>query len=118
MAKVFTLEEVATHNKESDMWLIYNGDVYDVTAYLPEHPGGIDIIADHGGSEATSAFDTIGHSDSARATLKKYLIGTLSEEDKEKAKGGVKSNRKESSTGVAIGIAVVIFASAIYFVLG
>ena len=35
-----TLEEVQKHNTINDNWVIYNGDVYDVTTYLSRHPGG------------------------------------------------------------------------------
>jgi cytochrome b involved in lipid metabolism len=32
--------ELASHNKESDCWIAYQGGVYDVTDYVPIHPGG------------------------------------------------------------------------------
>ena len=32
MAKVFTPEEVALHNKPDDMWVIIHGKVYDVSS--------------------------------------------------------------------------------------
>src|SRR5690242_7106747 len=32
-------KEVAKHNKEDDCWVIIDGRVFDVTAYLQEHPG-------------------------------------------------------------------------------
>ncbi len=36
--KEFTLEEVASHNSEDDLYLVINGYVYDVTSF--DHPGG------------------------------------------------------------------------------
>ncbi|EER08178.1 cytochrome b5 isoform 1, putative, partial [Perkinsus marinus ATCC 50983] len=38
--KTYTAAEVATHNSESDCWVIIGDEVYDVTEFLPDHPGG------------------------------------------------------------------------------
>jgi cytochrome b involved in lipid metabolism len=32
--------ELVSHNKETDCWIAYQGNVYDVTDYVPIHPGG------------------------------------------------------------------------------
>ena len=76
-----TIEEVAEHNTKSDCWLVIEGNVYDVTKFIPEHPGG-DRILQGCGKDATDHFtgkSTLGrvHSAVARATLKKYIIGEL-----------------------------------------
>lgn len=42
--KEYEMEEVQKHNTEDDCWLVIGEKVYDVTAYLPEHPGGADIM--------------------------------------------------------------------------
>lgn len=39
MAKLVTLEELGKHNTSADCWIAIHGNVYDVTAFLPEHPG-------------------------------------------------------------------------------
>jgi len=39
--KGFSLEEVAKHNTEQDCWVAVNGEVLDVTSFLPDHPGGV-----------------------------------------------------------------------------
>jgi cytochrome b involved in lipid metabolism len=51
--KVFTLEEVATHNTEKDCWIIIHNKVYAVTEFLDEHPGGPDIISEQSGVDVT-----------------------------------------------------------------
>jgi cytochrome b involved in lipid metabolism len=51
--------------------------VYAVTTYLNDHPGGIEIITDVGGTDATEAYDDVGHSEEAHQILAKYYIGDL-----------------------------------------
>ena len=81
--QTYTVSEVATHNSLNDCWLIVNNNVYDVTTFLGQHPGGASTISPYCGQEATRAFDTQdrgprgGHSSSATAMLADYLIGTI-----------------------------------------
>lgn len=32
-------QEVAKHNNKDDCWVIVHGKAYDVTEFMPEHPG-------------------------------------------------------------------------------
>ncbi|KAB5572743.1 FMN-dependent dehydrogenase-domain-containing protein [Coniochaeta sp. 2T2.1] len=61
--------EVAKHNKSDDCWVIVHGRAYDVTEFLPEHPGGQKIILKYAGKDATEEFEPIHPPD----TLEKYL---------------------------------------------
>jgi len=36
--------EVAKHSSKDNCWVIVHGRAYDVTDFLPEHPGGMKII--------------------------------------------------------------------------
>jgi len=47
--------------------IIIHGQVYDVTKFLDDHPGGPDIIADGAGTDLTDQFEDTGHSAEARA---------------------------------------------------
>jgi cytochrome b involved in lipid metabolism len=51
-------ETLAKHNKQSDCWVGYGGKVYDITSFLPNHPGSARAIAPYCGTseEFTSAF--------------------------------------------------------------
>ncbi len=80
--KTFTSTDVATHNKPQDCYLIIHGNVYNVTNFLDQHPGGTDVILPYCGKDATQAFETQGgrrgtHSQSARSLLAQYQIGVL-----------------------------------------
>ncbi|GLC45486.1 hypothetical protein PLESTM_001740900 [Pleodorina starrii] len=73
--KVYTLADVKAHTTDKSCWLVVHGKVYDVTEFLEEHPGGYDIILTSTGKDATQDFEEIGHSNSAKKLLDKYLIG-------------------------------------------
>lgn len=75
----FTSEQVACHNTENDCWIILSKKVYDVTQFLQEHPGGIDIIYERAGRDATQQFIDIGHSAIAYKQVEKYFKGNLVE---------------------------------------
>ncbi|KAE9414254.1 hypothetical protein Angca_006963, partial [Angiostrongylus cantonensis] len=49
--------------------------VYDVTTFLSEHPGGAEAIMEFAGKDATVAFEDVGHSKDAREMTEEYLIG-------------------------------------------
>ncbi|KAE9398745.1 hypothetical protein BT96DRAFT_920627 [Gymnopus androsaceus JB14] len=59
----WSLEEVANHKDASSCWVIIDKCVYDVTEFLPEHPGGSSIILKYAGRDATSAYKPIHPSD-------------------------------------------------------
>ena len=74
--KTYTTAEVAKHNKKSDAWVIYRNKVYDITKWIPKHPGG-NIILSGLGKDITTMFSNIGHSSNAKSILTSMLIGTI-----------------------------------------
>ncbi|KAF9070846.1 FAD binding domain-containing protein [Rhodocollybia butyracea] len=56
---VFTLDEVAKHKSEKDVWVVVNGEVLDVTEFLPDHPGGKKAIMLYAGRDATEEFNML-----------------------------------------------------------
>ncbi|KFY15819.1 hypothetical protein V492_01748 [Pseudogymnoascus sp. VKM F-4246] len=73
----YTSEQVAAHKHEDDLWIIVHGKVYDVTKYIPDHPGGDDILIEIGGADGSEEFDAAGHSDDAFDIAGGLLVGTL-----------------------------------------
>lgn len=52
----WSLEEISSHKRLSDCWLIISNRVYDVTEFLSRHPAGSKIVQMHGGRDCTAAF--------------------------------------------------------------
>ncbi|KAJ2465775.1 Cytochrome b5 [Coemansia sp. RSA 2322] len=73
----YTSEQIQQHSTREDIWIVVHGKVYDVAAFLDEHPGGEEVILEHAGIDATEAFEDIGHSEDAHDLLKLYYIGDL-----------------------------------------
>lgn len=84
--KVYSLKEVEKHNigkgPDKSIWLVLHDKVYDVTPFLDEHPGGEEILIENAGTDATEAFEDVGHSTDAREMMQTYYIGELEEADK------------------------------------
>ncbi|KAG6861683.1 hypothetical protein C0995_013252 [Termitomyces sp. Mi166 len=55
----YSVEEVAKHNKKDDVWVIIDGQVLDVTKFLPDHPGGEKAILLYAGRDATEEFNML-----------------------------------------------------------
>jgi cytochrome b involved in lipid metabolism len=82
-----TKADVATHNSESDCWTIIDGSVYDITSYIPRHPGGDNILSACG-TDGTALFNgekpgqnggTNDHGSSAKSQLARLKVGDLSQ---------------------------------------
>ncbi len=42
--KTYTLTDVGKHDNRSDCWLVIDNNVYDVTSFIGQHPGGDEIL--------------------------------------------------------------------------
>lgn len=55
----YSTADVAAHNKKDDCWVIVDGQVLDVTKFLPDHPGGEKAILLYAGRDATEEFNML-----------------------------------------------------------
>ncbi|XP_020406791.1 delta(8)-fatty-acid desaturase 2 [Zea mays] len=76
--KRVTSAEMARHCGEGDVWVAVQGKVYDVTAWLPHHPGGDLPLLSLAGQDVTDAFVAY-HPASAWRVLDRYRVATLSD---------------------------------------
>ncbi|KAI1768492.1 acyl-CoA dehydrogenase NM domain-like protein [Hypoxylon sp. FL1150] len=56
MSKTFSKSDVASHNKGDSLWIIVDDDVYDLTKFQDEHPGGKKILTRVAGKDASKQF--------------------------------------------------------------
>lgn len=77
-AQTYTLDQVKQHNQATDCWAAIEGEVYNLTDWVNQHPGGADHIAAICGTDATQAFAQ-QHSGQQRpaSQLTQFRIGTL-----------------------------------------
>lgn len=76
------MSEVEKTNSREQTLLVLHDKVYNVTAFLNEHPGGEEVLLDHSGKDGSEDFDDVGHSKDAFDLMKKYLVGELVDEEK------------------------------------
>lgn len=79
--RAYTLAQVGEHAKLEDCWMAIRGQVYDLTAYIPQHPTSRRVLQPWCGTDATEGMDDKGigrpHSEHAWGLLAKYRIGRL-----------------------------------------
>jgi len=73
-----TLEEVKKHASSTSCWSIVYENVFDLTKWIPLHPGGAEKIRAICGVDGTSAFERQHTGDGGAASqLSKYFLGKL-----------------------------------------
>ncbi|CAG4956086.1 unnamed protein product [Parnassius apollo] len=69
--------ELKKHCTKDDAWLAIRGRVYNITHYLPYHPGGAEELMRGAGRDATELFDKIHPWINYDSLLVKCLVGNL-----------------------------------------
>ncbi|TPX45048.1 hypothetical protein SeMB42_g00977 [Synchytrium endobioticum] len=78
-----TADEVRKHHQASSAWMVRNGRVYDMTAFLYDHPGGEELILQRAGGDISGVMEEPHeheHSAAAYSMLEEYFIGILVDE--------------------------------------
>ncbi len=76
----YDASEVALHNdEENGYWMIIDGRVYDLTEFAHLHPGGLKIIREYTGMDATHAYQMVLHhaNPEINSMLGMYEIGVV-----------------------------------------
>lgn len=75
----FTLAMVQENDDASSCWSVINGNVYDLTAWINQHPGGSSRILGLCGTDGSSSFNAIHRGQSnPESRLQSFLLGPLS----------------------------------------
>ena len=75
--------QVASHNSEKSCYVTVGANVYDVTSFLNDHPGGKEFILDHAGKDVEEILQDVAsheHSDAAYEILNENHIGYVATE--------------------------------------
>ena len=75
--RYFTPCQVRRHNHERSAWLVAGDTIYDATAFLQRHPGGMQSILRKAGGATDCTRDFEFHSRKTRGLLKTLAIGKL-----------------------------------------
>ena len=77
----WTVEEVARHSRASDLWLIIDGAVFDVTDFVEEHPGGLEALMKRPGQDNSEGFNGPQHPEKVHQLIGEFYVGRLKKAD-------------------------------------
>ena len=107
--RLVNLKALRRHCTADNAWVAINGNVYDVTNWHLDHPGGSELLLEYAGKDATKLFEAVQHSDDAIATRDSFLVGALSAADaiaaaeEAQADPNVQELEQHSPTSAAVG---------------
>lgn len=74
---VIPMSEVARHNTVDSLWVVIQGEVYDLTGWASLHPGGLDTLLSVAGRDATQDWLASEHSGMADVYRLNFRIGRV-----------------------------------------
>lgn len=79
LASINYSELIQHNNPEQGYWVIINDAIYDLTDFVDEHPGGVDIICNNAGRDASFEFKRVNHDKNSEvlSILSLFEIGRL-----------------------------------------
>ncbi|CAC9892196.1 unnamed protein product [Aureobasidium pullulans] len=81
MSSTFSKEDVQSHNKADNLWIIVDEDVYDLTKFQEEHPGGKKILQRVAGKDASKQFWKYHNEGILKKYQKQLQVGSLDSEE-------------------------------------
>jgi cytochrome b involved in lipid metabolism len=87
-SRLFSPAEVGEHNNADDLWIIVNGQVFDITAYQHDHPGGEKVFKKVAGVDATKQFLKNHKFSTIDRFRDEIFIGTLKKDEGDGEKTG------------------------------
>jgi len=112
------MAKLAEHSSNTDLWMAINNKVYNVTEYMDEHPGGEEVLMDKAGMDATMEFEDVGHSNDARNTLAKFMVGELPPSERNVVDGGGGGAGGGASMTVMLLLPLILAIGAGYYFYG
>jgi len=73
----YTRSEIQRHNTETSAWIVAGDNIYDVTDYVEDHPGGKYSIMKKIGGVVDCTQDFLFHSKSGQKYWNQYLVGKV-----------------------------------------
>ncbi|KAL2141393.1 hypothetical protein VTI28DRAFT_2437 [Corynascus sepedonium] len=69
MSQTISPLELSSHNTLGSLWIAIEGQVYDLTEFAPNHPGGLSILLQHAGKDGTAAYNAVHSPSLLQSTL-------------------------------------------------
>ncbi|EMC94499.1 hypothetical protein BAUCODRAFT_549996 [Baudoinia panamericana UAMH 10762] len=82
MSQTFSPSDVSSHNKPDNLWIIVDQDVYDLTKFQEEHPGGKKILQRVAGKDASKQFWKYHNESILKKYQKQLQVGSLDSKPK------------------------------------
>jgi len=82
MSQTFSKADVAKHSKSDSLYIIVDDDVYDLTKFQDEHPGGKKILQRVAGKDASKQFWKYHNEGILKKYQKQLLVGSLDSKPK------------------------------------
>lgn len=97
-----TVASMALHNTAEDCWMEIHGNVYDLTEYAPDHPGGPEYVTDYCGMNATRPY-SLEHAKALLPLISKYNLGAVTLNNTQEASATASTGATAASTNQGAG---------------